>query len=214
MPIEVKICGVKDEAAVKAAVEHGAAFIGFNFCPVSPRYVTPGKAAELAPLVTGRTRKVALFVDPDDDTLNSVLKIFTADVIQLHGCETPPRVAEIKARYKKPVIKAFPIRSVEDMEEIIPYEADADWFLFDARAPEGAQAPGGHGMTFDWTILKNHPINTPWFLAGGLTAANVQDAMEKSGARRVDVASGVESARGVKDAGMIGAFLNKALRSV
>jgi phosphoribosylanthranilate isomerase len=207
MPMEVKICGVKDETAVKAAVEYGAAYIGFNFYPPSPRYVNPETAAALAPLVTGKTRKVALFVDPDDETLNNVLKIFPAEIIQLHGSETPARVAEIKARYKKLVIKAFPVRTVEDMEEIIPYEADADWFLFDAHPPDGAELPGGNAATFDWTILKSHPINTPWFLAGGLTVENIKEAIEKSGARRIDVASGVESARGQKDPALIRTFL-------
>lgn len=207
MPISVKICGLKTESAVKAAVDGGAKYLGFNFFPPSPRLVSVEKAVALAKLVPPHIKKVALFVDADDAALERVLLSFHADIIQLHGSETPSRCEAIKAKWGKPIIKAFAISEADDIEETMAYESVVDYFLFDARAPEGSDIPGGNAVSFNWGVLAHQNLLHPWFLAGGIHARNVQEAVQASGARMVDVASGVERVRGEKDESLITDFL-------
>ncbi len=210
MSISVKICGIKTYDAVNAAVKGGAAYLGFNFFQKSPRFVTPEAAAQLAPLVPPSIQKVALFVDPSDAELEDTLAVFNADIIQLHGMESPTRVAEIKRIYSKPIIKAIAVSHVDDIEETVAYENIVNWFLFDARAPKGSEIPGGNAEVFDWNIMKDYASALPWFLAGGINASNVKQATTQSGARMIDVASGVEITRGQKDPALILELLEKA----
>lgn len=210
MSVSVKICGIKTDDAVNAAAKGGAAYLGFNFFQKSPRFVTPEAAAQLAPLVPSSIQKVALFVDPSDAELEDTLAIFNADIIQLHGMESPTRVAEIKRIYSKPIIKAIAVSHVDDIEETVAYENIVNWFLFDARAPKDSQIPGGNAEKFDWNIMKDYASSLPWFLAGGINASNVKQAVQQSGARMIDVASGVEITRGQKDPALILELLDKA----
>lgn len=210
MSVSVKICGIKTDDAVNAAAKGGAAFLGFNFFQKSPRFVTPEAAAQLAPLVPPAIQKVALFVDPSDAELEDTLAMFNADIIQLHGMESPTRVAEIKRIYSKPIIKAIAVSHVDDIEETVAYENIVNWFLFDARAPKDSEIPGGNAEKFDWNIMKDYASALPWFLAGGINASNVKQAVQQSGAHMIDVASGVEIARGQKDPALILELLDKA----
>ena len=210
MSISVKICGVKTESSINAAVQGGAAFLGFNFYPASPRFITPEHAGQLALLVPPNIQKVALFVDPKDGELEDTFNLFNPDMIQLHGMESPSRVAEIKHLYNKPIIKALSVSHIDDLEETVAYENIASWFLFDAKPPKGAELPGGNAVSFDWTIMKEYASTLPWMLAGGINASNIAQAVELSGAKAVDVSSGVEMARGEKDPALIQAFLEKA----
>ncbi|MDX1923450.1 MAG: phosphoribosylanthranilate isomerase [Alphaproteobacteria bacterium] len=210
MSVSVKICGLKSDDAVNAAVKGGAAFLGFNFFEKSPRFVTPQAAAELSPLVPPTIPKVALFVDPSDAELEDTLAVFEADIIQLHGMESPTRVAEIKRIYGKPIIKAFAVSHVDDIEETVAYENLVSWFLFDARPPKNSELPGGNAEAFDWNIMKEYASPLPWMLAGGINSSNLKKAVTQSGAHIVDVASGVEIARGQKDPALILELLDKA----
>lgn len=198
----VKICGIKDSAALQAAEKSGAQFVGFVFYPKSPRNISSGEAAALAKQT--RLTSVGLFVDPTDEELLSVLKTVPLNMIQLHGDETPSRVMEIKALTKKPVMKAIRIADMNDLTKAESYALTADWLLFDAKV---AGAQGGTGQSFDWTILKGYKPAKPWMLAGGLTPENVKGALKILSPTAVDVSSGVESAPGVKDAGKIAAFV-------
>jgi phosphoribosylanthranilate isomerase len=213
MSIQAKICGVKTVEAVKAACDNGAHFLGFNFYPKSPRYIEPAAAAELAAHVTNGVKKVALFVDAKDHEIDEVLKVFPADIIQLHGHESPDRAEAIKQKYGKPIIKAFGIGEPDDLEEVTAYEDVADWFLFDARPPDTFDSPGGNAIPFNWAVMKRARVMKPWFLAGGLRAENIRTAVEQSGTYMVDVASGVEKERGQKDPALIAAFL-KAVTAI
>jgi phosphoribosylanthranilate isomerase len=208
MAVQAKICGLSDEESVDAAVTGGAALVGFVFFPPSPRALSPARAAELAARVPVGIRKVGLFVDPDDDLLDDVLAVVPLDMIQLHGKETPDRVAKIRARYKLPVMKALAVAGPKDLAAAAAYAPVADMLLFDARPPKGADRPGGNARSFDWTILQGADIGLPWMLAGGLDASNVAEAVRISGATAVDVSSGVETAPGRKDPAAIKAFLD------
>lgn len=210
MSIAVKICGVKTDAAVHAAVKGGATFLGFNFFAKSPRFITPEQAAQLSPLVSPATSKVALFVDPKDSELEDTFSLFNPDFIQLHGMESPSRVAEIKRIYARPIIKALAISHIDDLEETVAYENIVNWFLFDASPPKDSDLPGGNATSFDWNIMKEYASPLPWMLAGGINASNLKQAVEQSSAVAVDVASGVESSRGVKDVGLIAELLEIA----
>lgn len=203
----VKICGINDEAAMAAAARAGADLIGFVFFPPSPRAVSPAQAAAIAQPGPAR---VGLFVDPTDDDIAAVLADLPLDAIQLHGEETPSRCAAVRARFGLPVMKALGIASAADLDALGPYAPVVDRFLLDAKAPPGAPLPGGNAAPFDWTLTAGRAIPRPWLLAGGLTPGNVADAIRVSGAPGVDVSSGVESARGVKDAGLIAAFVTAA----
>jgi phosphoribosylanthranilate isomerase len=201
----VKICGINDPAAMQAAAEAGADLVGFVFFPPSPRAVTPAQAATIAGSAPG-PRKVGLFVDPTDDEIAAILAALPLDLIQLHGEETPARCAAIRARFGLPVMKALGIAAPADLDQLADYAPAVDRFLLDAKAPPGAPLPGGNAAPFDWTLTAGRAIPRPWLLAGGLTPGNVAEAIRASGARGVDVSSGVERARGVKDAARIAAF--------
>ncbi|WP_095590500.1 phosphoribosylanthranilate isomerase [Actibacterium ureilyticum] len=209
--IRVKICGLRDAAQVAAAVDAGAAYVGFVFFPKSPRHIAPEQAAALAAEVPPGVAKVALTVDADDVFLDQLLERVPLDMLQLHGHESPARVAEIRARYGLPVMKAIGIADAVDLDQIDTYAAVADQLLIDAKPPKDATLPGGNGLAFDWRLLAGRKYWTrPWMLAGGLTADNVAEAVRLTGARQVDVSSGVESAPGVKDPDRIRAFVTAA----
>lgn len=207
---DVKICGLREPAHVVAAAEAGARFVGFVFFPKSPRAVTVSEAAALAQAVPVGVARVGLFVDPDDALLAEVLAEVPLDVIQLHGHETPERVAEVKALTGLPVMKAVGISGAEDLPLLTEHGLVADMLLVDAKAPKGADLPGGNGLAFDWRLLVGRRWLRPWMLAGGLTPGNVAEAVRLTGAPMVDVSSGVESAPGCKDVGLIGTFVAAA----
>lgn len=210
--VMVKICGVSDAACVVAAVEGGAQFIGFVFYPPSPRYVAPSDAARLALKLPASVRPVGVFVEPTDEELATVTGVLPHALVQLHGRESPRRVAEIRAHFKCRIIKAIPIADHEDLANAEDYEAVADWLLFDAKPPRdcGNTLPGGNALAFDWKLLGARDWNVPWLLSGGLTADNLPDAVAITKARAVDVSSGVEDSPGRKDPSSIKAFLATA----
>lgn len=201
-----KVCGLTAEDQVEAAAAAGAGYVGFVFFPPSPRAVTAARARELAWAAPVGVAKVGLFVDPTDEALADVLDTVPLDMVQLHGSEPPERVAEVRARWGLPVMKALGVGSSADLGRVADYDGVADQLLLDAKAPKGAALPGGNGVAFDWGLLAGLRSGRPWMLAGGLTPWNVAEALRVSGARQVDVSSGVESAPGVKDPGLLRAF--------
>ncbi|WP_420858434.1 phosphoribosylanthranilate isomerase [Marivivens marinus] len=206
----VKICGLKTRDQVLAAAEAGARYLGFNFFAKSPRSVTVEQAADLMLDVPVGVAKVSLVVNMDDVGIARIVEQTTVDMIQLHGSESPERVAEVRARFGLPVIKAIGIAGPEDVAAIDVYSDVADQLLIDAKPPKGAELPGGNGLPFDWRLVNRKYWRKPWMLAGGLTVDNVALAIQMTGARQVDVASGVESAPGVKDATLMQAFVAAA----
>lgn len=208
--IRVKICGLSDQAGIAGAVDAGANYVGFVFFPKSPRHVSIQQAAELAPHVPVGVAKVGLFVNPDNAQLDATLAAVPLDIIQLHGAETPDRVTEVKARYGLPVMKAVGIASADDLPALDAYAVVADQLLVDTKAPKGAALPGGNGATFDWSLIAKRRWPVPWMLAGGLTQANVADAIATTGAQQIDLSSGVETAPGVKSPALIRAFIDAA----
>ncbi len=209
--IRVKICGLTTASAIQAAAEAGAGYIGFVFFEKSPRNLPFAAAADLAASVPAGLCKVALTVDADDAFLDRLVAHVPIDMLQLHGQESPARVAQVKARYGLPVMKAIGVAGTADMAAIDVYADVADQLLIDARPPEGADLPGGNGLMFDWQLLAGRKYwRRPWMLAGGLTPDNVAEAVRVTGARQVDVSSGVETAPGVKDARLIRAFVEAA----
>ncbi len=208
--IRVKICGVTDAAAVSAAVSAGAAYLGFNFFPKSPRYADFDTAAALAAGVPSGIAKVALTVDADDAMLDALTERVPLDMLQLHGSESAERVIEVKGRYGLPVMKVIGIAGAEDLPKIDTYARVSDQLLVDAKPPKGADRPGGNAVAFDWSLIAGRRWSLPWMLAGGLTPDNVVEAIRQTGARQVDVASGVESAPGVKDLELIRRFVKNA----
>lgn len=209
--VKVKICGLRTVADVMAAADAGASYVGFVFFPKSPRNVTIDEAAALAIEVPMGVAKVALVVNADDAFLDALTAKVPLDMLQLHGSETPARVAEVKARYSLPVMKAIGISTAADLEKIDTYAAVADQLLIDAKPPKDANLPGGNGNAFDWQLLAGRKYWTkPWMLAGGLTMDNVASAIATTGATQVDLSSGVESAPGVKDPALIHAFIAAA----
>lgn len=211
MDVRVKICGLtrpEDMAAVAAAQ---AAYAGFVFFPKSPRNVSVETARDLAVLAPVGMAKVALVVNAEDALLDEITSRVAIDILQLHGSESPERVSEIRARYGLPVMKAVGVSSAEDLPQIGVYEQVCDQILVDAKAPKGAALPGGNGLAFDWKLIAGRRWSRPWMLAGGLTPENVARAVELTGAAQVDVSSGVESAPGRKDAGLIQAFAQAVL---
>ncbi|MEQ8897006.1 MAG: phosphoribosylanthranilate isomerase [Roseovarius sp.] len=206
----VKICGLTDPADIPAAIVAGASYLGFNFFPKSPRYIDLEAAAFMAASVPVGVGKVGLTVDADDSTLDLLTTTVPLDFLQLHGKESPARVAEVKERYGLPVIKVVGISSPEDVTQIDFYAKVADQILVDAKPPKGADRPGGNAIAFDWKLIAGRRWPVPWMLAGGLTPDNVAEAIRLTGARQVDVASGVESAPGVKDAERMRAFIDNA----
>ncbi len=208
--IRVKICGLRDRAAVAAAVQAGAAYLGFVFYEKSPRHVDLAQAAELAGDVPPGIAKVALTVNADDAMLDDIVASVGIDMLQLHGDESPERVLAVRARYGLPVMKAVGIGGEEDLPLLQEHGRVADQLLVDAKPAKGAELPGGNGLAFDWRLISGRRWPVPWMLAGGLTPENVAEAIRLTGARQVDVSSGVESAPGVKDAGLIRGFLEAA----
>ncbi|MCU4654842.1 phosphoribosylanthranilate isomerase [Roseibacterium sp. SDUM158016] len=207
MSIAIKFCGLTRPEDVSAAAEAGARYVGFVFFPKSPRNVSLACARDLALAVPPGIAKVALTVDADDAALDALLAEVPLDMLQLHGEESPGRVAEVRARFGLPVMKAVGIAGPDDLAAIDLYSAVADQLLIDAKPPKGADLPGGNGLAFDWRLLAGRKYWTkPWMLAGGLTPGNVAEAVRLTGARQVDVSSGVESAPGVKDSGRMAAF--------
>jgi len=211
MSLDVKICGIRSPEALEASVAGGARYVGLVFYPPSPRAVGPTEAAALARLAPTGVRTVGLFVEPDDELLDRILSQVPLDMIQLHGAETPGRVAEIKAAISMPVMKAIRVAEARDLDIVPDYEAVADNLLFDAKPPANVTAlPGGNGIPFDWTILAGRQWNRPWMLSGGLTADNLSESVRATGASVVDVSSGVEDRPGHKDPALIRAFLERA----
>ena len=208
--IRVKICGLRRLADVKAVAAAGAAYAGFVFFAKSPRHLTVAAARPLLLAVPEGLAKVALTVDADDATLDAILAALPLDMLQLHGAETPDRVAQVRARYGLPVMKAVGVADAGDLAAVFEYSLVADQVLIDAKPPKGAAIPGGNGVAFDWRLLAGRRWLRPWMLAGGLTPENVAEAIRLTGARQVDVSSGVESAPGVKDAGRIAGFVAAA----
>ena len=209
MSVAAKICGLSSGDALHAAIRGGARFVGFMFYPASRRNVTPELAAALAALVPENVTRVGVFVDPTDALLSGVVGRVPLDLLQLHGSENPRRVADIKARFAKPVMKVIPIAGPEDPEAATPYLEVADWLLFDAKPPRGdpKALPGGNGLAFDWQLLGGRRWSKPWMLSGGLTARNVAEAVAATHAQAVDVSSGVEIKPGLKDLSKIAEFL-------
>ncbi len=206
---KVKICGIRDEAALDAAIDAGADFIGLVFYPPSPRHVELAQAARLAQRARGQVRTVALVVDADDARLERIAEEVRPDFVQLHGQEDAARVARIAAMANWQVIKAFRLKGADDLKQVAAFLPHIAFPLFDAwHAPEKGALPGGMGQAFDWSWLKGH--GDPFMLAGGLTPENVAEAIVLTGAAMVDVSSGVEKARGVKDAALIEAFVRAA----
>lgn len=208
--VRVKCCGLRRAAEIEAAAAAGAAYVGFVFFPKSPRSVTPTEANALATAVPPGICKVALVVDRDDAALEDILNQTPIDMLQLHGSETPDRVAEVKARFGLPVMKAIGVAGPDDLVRINAYADVADQLLIDAKAPKTADLPGGNGLAFDWRLIADVDWPLPWMLAGGLTPDNVVEAIRLTGARQVDVSSGIESQPGEKSIPRIQAFLRAA----
>ncbi len=206
MVLDIKICGLKTPEAVAAALDGGATHIGFIFFPKSPRHITPQTAASLRDAVKGRALAVVVTVDADDETLDDIVKTVKPDILQLHGHETPERVASIKARYGLPVMKAFSVREASDLAPIAAYKGIADRFLFDAKPPKGSELPGGNGVSFDWELLAALDADIDYMLSGGLNADNIAEALHKTQAPGIDISSGVERAPGEKDVRLIENF--------
>lgn len=207
MPVDVrvKICGINDPVAFDTAIDAGADWVGFNFFPPSPRYVTPVQAAALAARSPGGPVRVGLFVDPTPEMIEAVLNVVRLDVLQLYG--VADRVAPLRARFGLPVWRAVGVDTAADLPAL---SGGADALLLEAKPPPDATRPGGNAARFDWSLLRGWNPPAPWLLAGGLTPDNVAGAIRATGATAVDVSSGVERARGVKDPALIRAFIANA----
>lgn len=212
--IAVKICGLKTQADITAAAEAGARYIGFVFFEKSPRNVSAEEAAVLASEAPQGLCKVALVVNADDAFLDDMLGKVAIDMLQLHGSESPERVAEIKSRYGLPVMKAVGVADASDLPALDAYMRVADQILVDAKPPKTADLPGGNGLAFDWTLIAGRRWSVPWMLAGGLTPENVEKAVAMTGARQVDVSSGVELSAGEKSHVLITCFVQSAQMSI
>lgn len=206
MPLDTKICGLKTDAALAAALAGGASHVGFIFFRKSPRYLEPAEAGQLRQAAAGKAKAVAVTVDADDDFLDAIVAAMAPDMLQLHGKETPGRVAELKARHGLPVMKAFSLQTSADLDAVHAYRGIADRFLFDAKPPAGSELPGGNGVAFDWAILAGLDRKVDYLLSGGLNAANIGEALRLANPPGIDISSGVESAPGVKETALIEAF--------
>lgn len=209
--MNVKICGLRDAATLRVALEAGARYVGFVFFAKSPRHLDIETARALALSVPEGVAKVALTVNADDAYLDAINAAVPLDMLQLHGQESVARVAALRARYGLPIMKAVGVAEESDLASLATYGAVADQLLVDAKPPKDAVLPGGNGLAFDWRLIANRRWPVPWMLAGGLTADNVAEAIRLTGAKQVDVSSGVESAAGVKDPARIRAFISAAL---
>lgn len=210
MTTKVKICGLTTEATMRAALDAGADFVGLVFFGPSPRNVSFDDGRRLALLARDAALVVALTVDAGDAFVDQIVQAIRPDFIQLHGKETPERVALVKRRFGVPTIKAIKVATAADAREAIAYRDVADLILFDAKPPKNADRPGGHGATFDWHLLDEVKHQLPFMLSGGLDAANVAEAIRITGAEAVDVSSGVESEPGIKDPKRIRDFIAAA----
>lgn len=212
MTLEVKICGIRTEAALEGALDAGADYIGLVFYPPSPRSLTPPAAKLIADRARGRARIVTLLVDPDDAALEAVVTVVEPDLIQLHGHESPERARAVRERWGRPVMKVIAVADETDARLAFEYEHAADMILFDTKAPRDLPGalPGGNGLTFDWRLLEGVKHRLPFMLSGGLTPANVADAIQATGAQMVDVSSGVETRPGEKSAELIRQFVSAA----
>jgi phosphoribosylanthranilate isomerase len=210
MTARVKICGIRTAEAMAAALQARADLVGLVFFPPSPRNVSIEEAEPLADYARGFAAVVALVVDADDVLIERIVRTVNPDMLQLHGNETPERAAEIRERFGKPVMKAIKVATVEDAAGALAYLGAVDLVLFDARPPKGADRPGGHGAVFDWSVLAGVRGRVPFMLSGGLTPENIAEAIRATGATAVDVSSGVETAPGVKNPGLIRAFIRAA----
>ena len=212
MSLDIKICGLKTPETLAAALDGGATHVGFIFFAKSPRNVAPELAGRLREAARGKAKAVAVTVDADDAFLDAIMAAMAPDMLQLHGKESPQRVAGVKARYGLPVMKAFSVSERADLDRLAPYRGVADRFLFDARPPKGSELPGGNGVSFDWSLLGGLDRDVDYMLSGGLDAANLGDALRLAHPPGIDVSSGVESVPGVKDTAKIDQFL-KAVRA-
>ena len=222
MPARVKICGINTPEAMSAALEARADLVGLVFFPPSPRHVSIEAAAPLADYARGFSAIVALVVDADDALIDRIKSEINPDMLQLHGSETPERVAAVRSMFGKPVMKAIKVATRADALTAFAYAPVTQWLtegatptiadliLFDAKPPKGADRPGGHGATFDWTLLDDVRGRVPFMLSGGLTPDNVAAAIRATGATVVDVSSGVETAPGLKNRGLIQRFIAAA----
>jgi phosphoribosylanthranilate isomerase len=214
LPVIAKICGLSTPQTVRAALDGGAGYVGFNFFAKSPRYVTPETAARLAePARAKGVKVVAVTVDPSDDLLETLREVVKPDVFQLHCKEPPSRTWEAALKANAGAIKVISVSSADDLNAAAQYEAVTEHLMFDAKTPKDAALPGGMGVRFDWTMLAGRKFARPWFLAGGLDPWNVAEAVKLSGAPMVDVSSGVERGAGLKDPGLISAFLDAVRRA-
>ncbi len=213
MPTRVKICGIKTADIMRATLDAGADDVGLVFFGKSPRNVSVGEAVDLADIARGRARIVVLTVDADDAQLDAIARTVKPDLLQLHGKETPERVHAVKLRWNIPVMKAIGVASHADADRALTYESCADLILFDAKPPKDATLPGGNGLAFDWSMIAHVAGRMPWMLSGGLTPANVAEAVRVTRAPAVDVSSGVEIAPGQKDEVLIRAFIAAAKRA-
>ncbi|MGA9868756.1 MAG: phosphoribosylanthranilate isomerase [Acetobacteraceae bacterium] len=203
--VRIKICGIRDEAALDAAAEAGADWVGFVFFPPSPRWVTPADAGRLARRIPAGIGAIGLFVDPAEAEIETVLREVRLEALQVYAAA--PRIAALRARFGLPIWRALGIGSASDL----PAEAGgADRLVLEAKPPAEATRPGGNAVVFDWPVLRGWSPPSPWILAGGLTIATVGRAIRETGAAAVDVSSGVESAPGVKDPALIRAFIAAA----
>jgi phosphoribosylanthranilate isomerase len=210
MSTKVKICGLKTDAALEAALAGGADYVGLVFFPASPRHVTPAAAKALADKARGRAGIVSLLVDPDDALIDTVIAAVAPDLLQLHGQETPARAADIRRRWGTPIMKAIRVETSQDARVALAYREAVDLILFDARPPEDSTRPGGNGAPFDWRTLLGVKDQVPFVLSGGLTPDNVAEAIRATAAPAVDVSSGVERRPGEKDPELIRRFLRAA----
>ena len=212
MAVKAKICGLNHPAAVAAAVAGGASHVGFVFYPPSPRSIDPLKAASLAAGVPDGVVKVGLFVDASDEEFARALAEAKLDMLQLHGDETPKRVKDVRRKFGKPVMKALKVASAADIAAADEYLPAVDWLLFDAKPPPEMKGalPGGNAISFDWSLIAGRGWSKPWMLSGGLNVRNLADAVRTTGAKTVDVSSGVEDSPGRKNPEKIAAFLKLA----
>lgn len=213
MTTRVKICGLTEPERVAQAGRLGAAYLGFVFYPPSPRAVDPALARELAAAVPDSAATVGLVVDATDHEIETLLDAVPLDLLQLHGYETPERVAAIGLRFGCRTIKALRVESTDDLAGLAEHADAADMVLFDAKPPRDAAWPGGHGLSFNWRVLEGRAPARPWLLAGGLNTANVGAAVALTHAPILDVSSGVESRPGIKDPGKLDAFFAAVARA-
>jgi phosphoribosylanthranilate isomerase len=214
MTFSIKICGLKTAEAVDLAVQRGATHVGFIFFGKSPRNIEPVDAGALADRVRGRAKIVAVTVNADQDLLDEIVDLTRPDILQLHGSESPEDLLRLKAFYGLPVMKVFSVREADDLRRVDAYIGIADRFLFDAKAPVGSDLPGGNGVSFDWSLLATLDESVDYMLSGGLNKDNIEEAVTRTNCSGIDISSGVESAPGVKDLGMINDFFDAANRVI